>query len=70
MSSVPLLRDIVALGTMTLCMTSAIGMSLTVIALAWIRYRPWLGLTVLTLALLPFVVAKYRTAHRQRGRFD
>ena len=48
--------------------TLAISLSLTIIALGWIWYRPLLGATVLLMAAAPFVLAKFNNNRRGTER--
>jgi hypothetical protein len=59
----PIIRELVAVGVATMNAALAVSLSLTIIALGWIRYRPWLGFSILAMAVVPFVFAKLR------GRF-
>lgn len=66
----PIVRDIVALGVCLMNLSLSISLSLTVIALGWIRYRPLLGMTILTLSLTPFVLSRLRRSNSSRSRQD
>ncbi|KAL5015390.1 hypothetical protein ScPMuIL_009660 [Solemya velum] len=57
---IPLVRNLVAAGVMMMNAVFAISLSLTVIALGWIRYRPWLGISILVLAVTPFIISKFK----------
>ncbi|XP_025107087.1 transmembrane protein 43-like [Pomacea canaliculata] len=57
---IPLVRDLVSVGVGTLNMALSVSLSLTVIALGWIRYRPWLGCTILFMAFVPYILARFR----------
>ncbi|CAH1784094.1 unnamed protein product, partial [Owenia fusiformis] len=52
---IPIVRELVAKGVTTMNLFLSISLSLTVIALGWIRYRPLLGMTILALAATPFI---------------
>ncbi|XP_071082598.1 transmembrane protein 43-like [Haliotis cracherodii] len=54
----PIVRELVAMGVTTMNLALSISLSLTVIALGWITYRPWLGLTILALAVAPLFLSK------------
>lgn len=55
---VPVVRELVSMGMGALNATLSISLSLTVIALGWIRYRPWLGVIILVMAAVPFFVTR------------
>lgn len=57
---IPLVRTVVAVGTVALNTSLSISLSLLVIALGWIRYRPLLGITLLLCSMLPFVLERFR----------
>ncbi|XP_076439351.1 transmembrane protein 43-like isoform X1 [Babylonia areolata] len=57
----PIVRELVAMGVWTLNAALSISLSLTVIALGWIRYRPWLGLSILVMAVTPFFFTRLRS---------
>lgn len=67
----PIVRDIVALGVCLMNLSLSISLSLTVIALGWIRYRPLLGMTILALGMTPFVLSWLRQSRNpSRSRYD
>ena len=66
----PIVRDIVALGVCLMNLSLSISLSLTVIALGWIRYRPLLGMTILALSFTPFVLSRFRQSSTSRSRQD
>lgn len=66
---VPIIRNLVAAGVMVMNLSFSISLSLTVIAIGWIRYRPLLGLTILALAATPFIVSKFRRQHSGTARY-
>lgn len=66
----PIVRDIVALGVCLMNLSLSISLSLTVIALGWIRYRPLLGMTILALGMTPFVLSRLRQSNSSRSRYD
>lgn len=66
----PIVRDIVALGVCLMNLSLSISLSLTVIALGWIRYRPLLGMTILALSMTPFVLSRLRRTNNSRSRYD
>lgn len=57
----PIIRDLVAAGVGIMNLAFSISLSLTVIALGWIRYRPLFGMAVLAMALTPFIMSKMRS---------
>lgn len=61
----PLVRDLVAFGLGVMNFSLSCTLSLFIIALGWIRYRPLLGWSLLLLGLSPYVLAKLR---RRQGR--
>lgn len=65
----PLIRDIVALGVCLMNVSLAISLSLTIIAIGWIFYRPLLGISILALALTPFIMSKV-SGGASRSRID
>lgn len=66
-SWVPIVRDLVNLGMMMMCMSLSISVSLTTIAIGWLWYRPILGVSILALAALPFLLARWRRTAGPRG---
>ncbi|XP_064632342.1 transmembrane protein 43-like [Lineus longissimus] len=66
---VPLLRDLVAMSVLMMNVCLAISLSLTVIAIGWIRYRPLLALALLLAAATPLIISKKRASDR-RSRMD
>ena len=66
----PIVRNIVALGVCMMNLSLSISLSLTVIALGWIRYRPLLGFTILALSMTPFILSKLRQTNSSRSRYD
>lgn len=65
----PIVRDIVALGVCLMNMSLAISLSLTIIAVGWIFYRPLLGITLLALSFTPFIMSKF-SGGTSRSRID
>ncbi|XP_013396407.1 transmembrane protein 43 isoform X1 [Lingula anatina] len=59
---IPIVRELVGLGMCTLNMTMSMSLSITVIALGWIRYRPWFGFSILACAMIPVLLSKYRVS--------
>jgi len=67
-SRFPLVRDLVNLGLTSLNVSLSITLSLTIVALGWVIYRPMLGLGLLSLAALPFILSwirLYRRDHKE-----
>ncbi len=56
---VPFLGDLVAMGTGILAFLVSLPCTMTVIAVAWIAYRPWLAGGLLAVALLALVAMKF-----------
>lgn len=63
----PIIRDIVTLGVCLMNFSLAGSLSLTIIAVGWIFYRPFLGLSLLAMAATPFVMSRMR---KTRSRQD
>lgn len=61
----PIVREIVNFGMATLNFSLSLSLSLAVIALGWIRYRPLLGVTILALAATPFVLSYLRRGKKK-----
>ena len=57
-SFIPLVRELVSFGVMILNFSLAASLSLFVIALGWLRYRPALSLTLLAIGAMPYIIAK------------
>ncbi|KAK3101722.1 hypothetical protein FSP39_005826 [Pinctada imbricata] len=67
----PIVRELVAAGVTIMNLSLSISLSLTVIALGWITYRPLLGLTILAMAATPFIMTKFRSQEpRSSSRYD
>ncbi|XP_070191992.1 transmembrane protein 43-like isoform X2 [Littorina saxatilis] len=58
---IPVVRELVAMGMGALNAAFSISLSLTIIALGWIRYRPWLGISILVMSVTPFLFTKLRS---------
>ncbi|OWF55861.1 Transmembrane protein 43 [Mizuhopecten yessoensis] len=65
----PIIRELVAAGVTVLNLSMSISLSLTVIAIGWIRYRPLLGISLLALAATPFILSKFRRQHLGTARY-
>lgn len=61
----PIVRELVAMGLGVMNFSLSCTLSLFIIALGWIRYRPLLGWSLLLIGLSPYVLARLR---RGRGR--
>ncbi|KAK6177061.1 hypothetical protein SNE40_015241 [Patella caerulea] len=57
---IPIVRDLVAMGVGAMNTALSVSLSITIIAIGWIRYRPMLGFTLLGIALLPLIISKLR----------
>lgn len=57
---IPVVRELVSMGMTTMNVAFSISLSLTIIALGWIRYRPLLGFSILVMAVAPFLFTKLR----------
>jgi len=66
---VPIVRDLVAAGVGIMNLGFSISLSLTVIALGWIRYRPLLGIAILALAVTPFIMSRIRRNQGSTARY-
>lgn len=67
---VPIIGEIISMGTALAALLISIVISLCVIAVAWITYRPLLGGAILILAIAAFVLSKHlgsRTAAAKAG---
>ena len=65
---VPVVRDVVNLGVTTLNLFLSISLSLTIIAMGWIWYRPWLGIGIIVMAALPFILSRRRAVDATNRR--
>lgn len=65
----PIIRDLVAAGVHVMNLALSISLSLTVIAIGWIAYRPLLGIALLAMAATPFIMTKFRSNSRERSRY-
>jgi hypothetical protein len=63
-SFLPIFRDLVGLAVSVINFCLATSISLIVIALGWIRYRPLLGSAILATALIPILLSKYQNKQR------
>ncbi|VDI59212.1 Hypothetical predicted protein [Mytilus galloprovincialis] len=57
----PIIRELVAAGVGIMNLAFSISLSLTVIAIGWITYRPLLGMALLAMAATPFIMSKFRS---------
>ncbi|XP_078309391.1 transmembrane protein 43-like isoform X1 [Crassostrea virginica] len=57
----PIVRELVAIGVTMMNLTLSISLSLTVIAIGWIAYRPLMGIAILAMAATPFFMAKFKS---------
>ena len=57
----PIVRELVAIGVTMMNLTLSISLSLTVIAIGWIAYRPLMGIAILAMATTPFFMAKFKS---------
>jgi len=57
---VPLFRDVISYGVHTLNIILSLGLSLVVIAMGWIVYRPVIGCLALIILISPFVWSQVR----------
>ncbi|XP_062577623.1 transmembrane protein 43-like [Saccostrea cucullata] len=57
----PIIRELVAIGVTMMNLCLSISLSLTVIAIGWIAYRPLMGIAILAMAAMPFFMAKFRS---------
>jgi hypothetical protein len=55
---IPLVRELVSLSMLLLSVALGSSLSLVVIAIAWLRYRPLFGMAVLLVAATPFIASK------------
>ncbi|XP_045165127.2 transmembrane protein 43-like [Mercenaria mercenaria] len=62
----PIIRDVVAMGVFLMNLSLSISLSLTIIAIGWIFYRPLLGLSILALALTPFIMSRMSAGSSRR----
>jgi hypothetical protein len=65
----PIVRELVAAGVHVMNLALSISLSLTVIAIGWITYRPLLGIALLAMAATPFIMTKCRSNGRDRSRY-
>ncbi|XP_056001007.1 transmembrane protein 43-like isoform X2 [Ostrea edulis] len=67
----PIVRELVAIGVNMMNLALSISLSLTVIAIGWIAYRPLMGIAILAMAATPFFMAKFKSrgshAHSSLG---
>ncbi|XP_074645298.1 transmembrane protein 43-like [Tubulanus polymorphus] len=57
---IPILRDIIVLGVNMMNVCLSISLSLTIISISWIMYRPMIGMTILMIGISPFVWSRRR----------
>lgn len=57
----PIVHELVAIGVTMMNLTLSISLSLTVIAIGWIAYRPLMGIAILAMAATPFFMAKFKS---------
>ncbi|KAK2154049.1 hypothetical protein LSH36_278g02091 [Paralvinella palmiformis] len=57
---VPILHEVVSLGTVSFSLTFSISLSLIVIAASWIWYRPYLGISIMAMAIIPLITFHIR----------
>eukprot|EP00092_Neocalanus_flemingeri_P003678 GFUD01003952.1.p1 GENE.GFUD01003952.1~~GFUD01003952.1.p1 ORF type:complete len:406 (+),score=125.46 GFUD01003952.1:100-1317(+) len=69
MDQYPIMRRMVALGVTSLHFSVSITLSLSIIGLGWLWYRPLLGLALLLTGLLPHSVPVVRIMWGDRGRW-
>ena len=68
MDWLPIVRELVAAGVTVMNLALSISLSLTVIAIGWITYRPLLGIAILAMAATPFILTKFRSNQRDSRR--
>lgn len=61
-SFIPIVRDIVGLATGIIAFTFATSLSLTVIAIGWLLYRPLVSLAIFVAAAVPFYLSRRKAA--------
>lgn len=65
----PIIRELVAAGVGVMNLALSISLSLTVIAIGWITYRPLLGIAILAMAATPFIMTKFRASRMDSRRY-
>ena len=70
MDQYPIMRRMVALGMTSLHFSVSITLTLSIIGLGWLWYRPLVGLAILLMGLLPHTVPVVRVMWGDRGRWD
>ncbi|WAR25837.1 TMM43-like protein [Mya arenaria] len=66
---IPIVRDLVTMGVCLMNLSLSISLSLTIIAIGWIFYRPLLGFAILAMAATPFIMSQFR-GQPARSRMD
>jgi len=62
----PFLRTVLTLGVTSINFSVSVSLTLLIIGLGWIWYRPFVGLAFLTLGLLPYIIPVSRIVVEQR----
>ena len=65
-SFIPIIRELVGLGTSIVALTLATSLALITIALGWIRYRPLLAMAILAGAAIPIYMSR-KKAEKDKG---
>ena len=66
-SFIPIIRDIVGLATSLVAFTFASSLSLLVVAVGWLWYRPLLSVALLVAAIVPLVISR---KHAQKDKIE
>ncbi|ESO82553.1 hypothetical protein LOTGIDRAFT_134414 [Lottia gigantea] len=66
----PIVGELVAMGVGAMNAALSISLSITIIAIGWIRYRPMLGFGLLALSFLPFILSKIRSRGRPSTNYQ
>lgn len=62
---IPFIRELVMVGVHTLNLTLSISLSILTIAFGWLVYRPWLGISLIVLSILPYIINIRRSRSRR-----
>ena len=67
---IPLVRELVSLSVLLLSVALGSSLSLVVIAIAWLRYHPLYGLSILLVAMTPYIASKIWTRSKTHQTKD
>ena len=65
-SWLPVIAELAALSSFVVSLILSVSLSLVIVSVAWVHYRPIYALAVLLGALIPFLIPKLFT-HKERN---